>query len=215
MRAGCATPRVWRSFPGTDDLWVAVNNRDDVPYPFQDATGHYGQIVPAYVDNHPPDELIRLRDGGNYGWPFCNPDPDRRAASSTCPSTATTTPTATGPPRTAARWTTSRWGSRRTRPRWASPSCKGPRSRRPGPRARPSPCTARGISTTPAGDKVILVPFVSGGQQPSSAIDLVTGWTGSDGKYWGRPVDVAVDPRGGLLISDDASGTVYRLTRGP
>ncbi|HSP19626.1 MAG TPA: sugar dehydrogenase, partial [Myxococcaceae bacterium] len=68
---------------------------------------------------------------------------------------------------------------------------------------------------TPSGDKVILVPFVTGGQQPSPAIDLVRGWTGSDGKYWGRPVDVAGDPGGGLLISDDASGTIYRLSRSP
>jgi glucose/arabinose dehydrogenase len=69
--------------------------------------------------------------------------------------------------------------------------------------------------TTPTGDKVILIPFVSGGQQPSSAVDLVTGWTTPAGSYWGRPVDVAVDPGGGLLISDDASGTIYRLSRNP
>jgi glucose/arabinose dehydrogenase len=66
---------------------------------------------------------------------------------------------------------------------------------------------------TPTGDKVILVPFVGANQQPSSAVDLVTGWTDSDENYWGRPVDVAVDPGGGLLISDDASGTIYRLSR--
>src|SRR5215472_7371231 len=63
-------------FPGTDDLWVAVNNRDNIPYPFNDATGQYGQVIPSYVDNHPPDEFIHLRDGGNYGWPYCNPNPD-------------------------------------------------------------------------------------------------------------------------------------------
>jgi len=54
---------------------------------------------------------------------------------------------------------------------------------------------------------------VNGNQQPSAAVDLVTGWTASDGSYWGRPVDVAVDPGGALLISDDASGTIYRLSR--
>src|SRR5215813_1701794 len=67
-------------FPGTDDLWVAVNNRDDLPYPFQDSTGQYGQLVSSYVDNHPPDEFIKLRDGGNYGWPYCNPNPDGPSA---------------------------------------------------------------------------------------------------------------------------------------
>src|SRR5262249_58519622 len=63
-------------FPGTGDLWVAVNTRDNIPYPFQDATGQYGQIIPGYVDNHPPDELIRLRDAGNHGAPVSNQTPD-------------------------------------------------------------------------------------------------------------------------------------------
>ena len=34
----------------------------------------------------------------------------------------------------------------------------------------------------------------------------------SGGSAWGRPVDVAVDPQGRLLISDDQSGTIYQLT---
>ena len=29
---------------------------------------------------------------------------------------------------------------------------------------------------------------------------------------WGRPVDVAVDASGAILVSDDASGTIYKLT---
>ena len=30
----------------------------------------------SYVDNHPPDLFTAVRDGGNYGWPFCNSNPD-------------------------------------------------------------------------------------------------------------------------------------------
>ena len=59
------------------------------------------------------------------------------------------------------------------------------------------------------------MPFVGSGEQPSPALDLVTGWTGADGRYWGRPVDVAIDPAGAMFISDDASGTIYRLSRNP
>ncbi len=39
---------------------------------------------------------------------------------------------------------------------------------------------------------------------------MVTGWT--TGGTWGRPVDAVVDNQGNLLISDDSSGTIYKLT---
>jgi glucose/arabinose dehydrogenase len=202
-------------FPGTDDLWVAVNNRDDVPYPFQDATGHYGQIVPAYVDNHPPDELIRLRDGGNYGWPYCNPDPDTASGLFDMPFDRDYDTNRDGTGADCSVMDHVTLGIQAHAAALGLTFLQG--TSFPAPWASGAAIALHGSwdRTTPAGDEVILVPFVGGGQQPSSAIDLVTGWTGSDGKYWGRPVDIAVDPRGGLLISDDASGTVYRLTRGP
>lgn len=67
--------------PGTNELWVAVNNRDNTAYPFHkdfdgDGSDDYGKVLPAYVDNHPPDEFTRVVLGGNYGWPFANPNPD-------------------------------------------------------------------------------------------------------------------------------------------
>ena len=30
----------------------------------------------GYVDDHPPDEFIHVKEGANYGWPFANPNPD-------------------------------------------------------------------------------------------------------------------------------------------
>jgi len=67
--------------PGTSDLWVVVNNRDNISYPLHndwnaDGSDDYGKVMQSYVDNHPTDEFTRVRDGGNYGWPFCNPNPD-------------------------------------------------------------------------------------------------------------------------------------------
>src|SRR6202012_1583357 len=42
-------------------FWTAFNNRDEIPYPFHaEAEGHsdaFGQVVRAYVNNHPPDEV--------------------------------------------------------------------------------------------------------------------------------------------------------------
>jgi glucose/arabinose dehydrogenase len=63
----------------------------------------------------------------------------------------------------------------------------------------------------PVGYKVVFVPFRDG--RPSGApVDFVTGFRGDDGKTRGRPVGVAVDPRGALLVADDLSNTVWRVT---
>jgi glucose/arabinose dehydrogenase len=40
---------------------------------------------------------------------------------------------------------------------------------------------------------------------------FATGWL-QDGDNWGRPVDVLQLPDGSLLVSDDQTGTIYRIT---
>jgi hypothetical protein len=61
-------------------LWTAVNERDDIAYPFHRAyrgqADGYGQVMQAYVDNHQPDEVATVTAGRNLGWPLCDPDPD-------------------------------------------------------------------------------------------------------------------------------------------
>jgi glucose/arabinose dehydrogenase len=42
--------------------------------------------------------------------------------------------------------------------------------------------------------------------------DFATGFVISDSAVWGRPVGVAVDKDGALLVSEDASGTLWRIT---
>jgi len=64
------------------------------------------------------------------------------------------------------------------------------------------------------GYRVVFVPFKDG--HPNGlAQDVVTGFLTSDGKAHGRPVGLAVDRLGGLLIADDAGDTVWRVTSGP
>ena len=63
----------------------------------------------------------------------------------------------------------------------------------------------------PVGYKVIFVPF-RGGRPAGQPIDFVTGFRGEDGKTRGRPVGVTVDPRGALIVADDLSNTVWRVT---
>jgi len=67
--------------PGTNELWAAVNETDDILYPFHNSwqgsgSIDYGKLITSYVDDHPPDEFIHVKQGGNYGWPSANPDPD-------------------------------------------------------------------------------------------------------------------------------------------
>lgn len=62
----------------------------------------------------------------------------------------------------------------------------------------------------PVGYKVVFVPF-NGGRPSGNPIDFVTGFQ-VDGKTFGRPVGVTVDPRGALLVADDLSNTLWRIT---
>ena len=63
----------------------------------------------------------------------------------------------------------------------------------------------------PNGYKVVFVPFV-GGRPSGKAQDVVTGFLTSDGKAHGRPVGLALDASGALLIADDVGNTVWRVT---
>jgi hypothetical protein len=62
-----------------------------------------------------------------------------------------------------------------------------------------------------AGYKVIFVPFANG--KPSGMpIDVLTGFVRENGDAMGRPVGVAIDARGGLLVADDVGNAVWRVT---
>ena len=62
----------------------------------------------------------------------------------------------------------------------------------------------------PVGYKVIFVPFTNG--RPTGApVDFVSGFQ-ADGKTMGRPVGVTVDPKGAVIVADDLSNTIWRVT---
>ena len=61
------------------------------------------------------------------------------------------------------------------------------------------------------GYKVVFVPFRNG-RPAGDPIDFVTGFLGEDGRARGRPVGVTLDSRGGLIVADDLSNTVWRIT---
>jgi glucose/arabinose dehydrogenase len=61
------------------------------------------------------------------------------------------------------------------------------------------------------GYKVVYVPF-SAGRPAGAAQDVVTGFLDGQGHARGRPVGLALDKTGALLIADDLSDTVWRVT---
>ena len=65
--------------------------------------------------------------------------------------------------------------------------------------------------SNPVGYKVVFVPFRDG-RPTGDPIDFVSGFLNGDGNTRGRPVGVSVDPRGALIVADDLSNTVWRVT---
>ena len=63
----------------------------------------------------------------------------------------------------------------------------------------------------PSGYRVIFVPF-AGGEPAGPAEEVLTGFLNSDGEAYGRPVGVAVDRAGALLVADDVGNKIWRLT---
>ena len=61
----------------------------------------------------------------------------------------------------------------------------------------------------PSGYKVIFVPF-SNGQPSGPPVDVLTGFL-KDGNALGRPVGVAIDRTGALLVADDVGNTIWRV----
>ncbi len=61
------------------------------------------------------------------------------------------------------------------------------------------------------GFKVVFVPFRSG-HPDGKAEDVVTDFLDAEGRARGRPVGLALDKSGALLIADDVGNTVWRVT---
>ncbi|GAB3778086.1 sorbosone dehydrogenase family protein [Ramlibacter monticola] len=61
-----------------------------------------------------------------------------------------------------------------------------------------------------SGYKVVFVPFANG-RPAGPPQDFLTGFVSPDGNAWGRPVGVALDRSGALLVADDVGNTVWRV----
>jgi glucose/arabinose dehydrogenase len=144
-----------------------------------------------------PDYLTSVREGSFYGWPYAywGPNVDRRVQ----PQNDKLVQAAVRPD-FALQSHSAPLGLSFVQQGFAAPFAEGAFIGLHGSWNR----------DVPVGYKVIFVPFANG--RPSGPpVDFVSGFQ-VDGKTMGRPVGVTVDPKGALIVADDLSNTVWRVT---
>ena len=171
--------------PGTNTLWTAVNERDELG------------------DDLVPDYITSVKEGGFYGWPYSyfgkhedprikeemkRPDLVSRAI---VPDVAVGSHTAS---LGLAFYKGSMFPERYRNGAFVGQHGSWNRSNL-------------------AGYKVVFVPF-SGGKASGKPEDFLTGFIADAAKsdVYGRPVGVTVMSDGSLLVADDAGNTVWRIT---
>lgn len=63
-----------------------------------------------------------------------------------------------------------------------------------------------------SGYNVVFVPFI-GGRPSGMPVEFLTGFLSADGQARGRPVGVALDRSGALLVADDVGNAVWRVAK--
>ena len=203
-------------------VWIAVNNRDNIAYPDDgdydgDGTADKGQVVQAYVKDHPLEPLARLEQGRDLGWPYCNPDPDLKPGEKDSPLSYTRRPFVP---------------DIQNNPDGTKLDCA----------TLPPVEQGMGAHSAPLGLSFATSPGLAGGYGPGALVGihgswnrnpprapevsffawrdgtlgpqqtLLTGFQGKDGSRWGRPVMAVQGPDRALYVSDDFAGAIYRVT---
>jgi glucose/arabinose dehydrogenase len=167
--------------PSSGALWVAVNERDELG----------SDLVPDY--------MTRVREGGFYGWPFsyygAHVDDRVKPQRLDLVAQAIEPDYALGPH-------TASLGLA-----WAGAATSLPERFRSGMFVGQHGSWNR---EPRSGYKVIFVPFENG-QPAGLPIDVLTAFVTDDGDAMGRPVGVAIDRRGALLVADDVGNVVWRV----
>jgi glucose/arabinose dehydrogenase len=147
--------------------------------------------------DRPPEELNVLSPGANFGWPFCFgdrlPDPtaggDRaRCETSVAPAVEFVAHSA---PHGVAFYTGKQF---------------------PAEYVGGAFVALHGTydAYLPTGSSIVFLPF-AGGQPTGGLQGFIQGWLQPDTRRWAIPVDVTMAPDGGLLVSDEGGGRIYRV----
>jgi glucose/arabinose dehydrogenase len=167
--------------PDSNELWVAVNERDELG------------------DHVPPDYMTALHAGAFYGWPFSyyGQNVDDRVK----PQDPALVAKAVPPDYALGAHTASLglcWSAGSTLPGFEHGMFVG----------QHGSWNRKHFS----GYKVIFVPFEHG--KPAGApVDVLSGFLDADHRALGRPVGVAMDKQGALLVADDVGNVVWRVSR--
>ena len=191
-------------------LWTAVNQADNQPYPFEGDA--YGEVNRDYVNENPIEQLTRVTEGGDLGWPYCVPDaregttdlpyvndPEHNPAGDRfdCASLA---PTAVGLPSHSAPL-----GLAFTDGTAAAPTL--------GPGALIA-MHGSWNREPPREPSVAFAPWDADAQTLTPPTTLMAGFQRDDGSRWGRPVMAVPGPDGAIYVTDDEAGLVYRIGPG-
>jgi glucose/arabinose dehydrogenase len=142
----------------------------------------------------PPDLVTALDEGQNFGWPACQPpdavpqSPGNDCSGITPPSVAIQ---AHGAPLGLAFYSGQQFPSDYAGDLFVVQH--GSWNREP-----------------PAPPKILRLHFE--GDAPVRVQDFASGWQTPDTNRWGRPAGVVVAPDGSLIVSDDTSGVLYRIS---
>ena len=180
--SGLRNPNGMGFSPEGGALWTVVNERDEIG----------SDLVPDY--------LTSVKDGAFYGWPYAY----------------------YGPKNVDARVQPARPDlvAQSVVPEYALGAHVAPLGMAfSNPKTMPS-ALANGVfvgehgswNRTPlSGYKVSFVPF-TGGKPVGKKIDVLTGFTSPEGDAYGRPVGVAFDKQGALLVADDVGNVIWRVS---
>ncbi|MCE7033021.1 sorbosone dehydrogenase family protein [Lysobacter sp. GX 14042] len=192
---------VWEIDPQTGmHREYASGLRNPTALAIQPGTGQLWAVVNERDELGPnlvPDYLTAVREGGFYGWPYAywGPNEDPRVKPQDPEKVASTiTPDYSLGSHVAS------LGVDFSVPAMGAEFAEGAFVGMHGSWNR----------SVPVGYKVVFVPFRNG-MPVGDPIDFVTGFRDDDNTY-GRPVGVTVDPRGALIVADDLSNTIWRVT---
>jgi glucose/arabinose dehydrogenase len=168
--------------PDTGELWCSVNERD------------------ALGDNLVPDYITHVQEGGFYGWPWwymgAHQDPRHAGKHPELKDKAIVPDVLLQPHNASLEFTFYE--------------------------ADKFPAEFKGDifasehgswnKATRVGYEVIRVPLHHTGHATGEYEDFLTGFVLPDGHVWGRPVGITVASDGSLLVSDDGSNTIWRVS---
>ena len=168
--------------PMTNDLWCSVNERD------------------ALGDNLVPDYITHVQEGGFYGWPWWymggHQDPRHEGKHPELKDKVITPDVLLNPHNASLEMTFyegKQFPAEYQGDIFASEHGSWNRSVR-------------------VGYEVIRVPLHHTGHASGEYEDFMTGFVVDNGHVWGRPVGVTVAPDGSLLVNDDGSDSIWRIS---